>query len=88
MLHTHGVVSRALDPEALHRVMSEAAQRLIDALAAEAKLGRRVRRKRPEHRSFRQWRVVQRSIKQGGGDYTKAVRRFRQAIQVLFLKPR
>jgi hypothetical protein len=86
MFHIHRVALRAHDPEALYKAVSEAAQRLIDALAAEAKLGHRLRRKRPEHRSFQQWRAVQRSIEQGAGDYAKAVRRFREAIQALFLK--
>lgn len=85
MLHAHTMASRAPDPEALHKAVSEAAQRLIDALAAEAKLGPRLRRKRAEHKLFQQWRAVQRSIEQGARNYTKATRRFREAIQALFL---
>jgi hypothetical protein len=74
------------DPEALRQAVSEAAQRLIDALAAEAKFGRRLRRKRREHKLFQQRWAVQRSIERGAGDYAKAARRFREAIQAQFLK--
>jgi hypothetical protein len=80
------MASRSPDPKALHKAVSEAAQRLIDALAAEAKLGRRLRRKLPEHKSLQQWQAVQRSIEQGAGEYTKATRCFRETIQTLFLK--
>ena len=79
------MASRSPDPEALHKAVSEAAQRLIDALAAEAKLGRRLRRKLPEHK-LQQWQAVQRSIEQGAGEYMKATRCFRETIQTLFLK--
>jgi hypothetical protein len=80
------MVSRAPDPDALHRAVSEAAQRLIDALAAEAKLARRLLRRRQEHKLFQQWRAAQRSIEQGAEDYRQAAQRFRLAIQALFLK--
>jgi hypothetical protein len=86
MLDPHRVVSSAPDPDALHKAVSEAAQRLIDALAAEAKLGRRLLRRRQEHKLFQRWRAAQRSIEQGAGDYMQAAQRFRQAIQALFLK--
>ena len=81
------MVSRALDPDVLHEAVSEAAQRLIDALAVEAKLGRRLRRKRQDHELFQRWRAVQRLIEHGARDYMKATRRFREAIQGLFLSP-
>jgi hypothetical protein len=79
------MVSSARDPEVLHKAVSEVAQRLIDALAAEAKLGRRLLRRRQEHEVFQQWRA-QRSIEQGARDYRQAAQRFRQAIQALFLE--
>ena len=81
------MVSRALDPDVLHEAVLEAGQQLIDALAAGAKLGRRLRRGDSERELFQQWRAVQRSIEQGAGDYMKATRRFRAAIRALFLKP-
>jgi hypothetical protein len=80
------MVSSARDPEVLHKAVSEVAQRLIDALAAEAKLGRRLLRRRQEHEVFQQWRAAQRSIEQGARDYRQAAQRFRQAIQALFLE--
>jgi len=80
------MVSSAFDPDVLHKAVSEAAQRLIDALAAEAKLARRLLRRRQEHEVFQQWRAAQRSIEQGARDYTQATRRFCQAIHALFLK--
>jgi len=80
------MVSSAFDPDVLHKAVSEAAQRLIDALVVEAKLGRRLRRRRQEHKLFQRWRAAQRSIEQGAGDYTQATRRFHQAIHALFLK--
>jgi hypothetical protein len=79
------MVWRAVDPDVLHEAAVEAAHHLIDALAVEAKLGRLVRRRHPKRELFRQWRAVQRSIEQGTGDYMKATRRFRAAIQALFL---
>jgi hypothetical protein len=79
------MASRVRDPEALHKVVSDAAQRLMDALAAEAKLERRLRLKRTEHKLFQQRRAVQRSIEQGAVNYTQATRRFRAAILALFL---
>jgi hypothetical protein len=81
------MVSSAPDPDALHQAVSEAAQRLIDALAAEAKLARRLLRRRQEHQLFQQWRAAQKLIEQEAGDYMQAAKRFRQAIQALFLKP-
>ena len=80
------MVSSALDPDVLHKAVSEAAQRLIDALAAEAKLARRLLRRRQEHEVFQQWRAAQRSIEQGARDYRQAAQRFCQAIQALFLE--
>jgi hypothetical protein len=79
------MVSSAPDPEALHKAVSEAAQRLIDALAAEAKLARRLLRRRQDHKLFQQWRAAQRLIEQGAEDYKQAAQCFRRAIQALFL---
>jgi hypothetical protein len=72
------------DPETLRKAVTETVQRLIDALAAEAKLGRQRCRKRLEPRLFRQRRAAQRSIAQRAEDYKRAVGRYRQAIQALF----
>jgi hypothetical protein len=74
----------ATDPEFLHQAVSAAVQRLNDALATEAKLRSRLRRERWERRLLR--RRAAHSVAQRAGDYTRAMRRFRRAIQVLFRK--
>ena len=76
------MASQVPDPETLHKAVTETVRRLIDALAAEAKSGSRLRQKRRALRQRR--RATPTSIQQRIGDYTRALRRYSEGIQALF----
>ena len=83
----YGMVRNAAGSEVLQQAVSEAGQRLIDALVTEAKLRSRLGRER-SHRLWRRRRVAQRLVAQRAGDYTRAMRGYREAIQALFRQRR
>jgi hypothetical protein len=79
------MVQGRLSLETLYEAVSEAAQRLTSALAAESKLGSRLRTNGSKGHVSRRMPAARKFVAQRVEQYAVALRRYREAMETRFL---